>query len=106
MSSILIPSSEIYKMGYNDFLDSIINQGIASAKRDYVAGEKLDGAIAGFEACRNKTYEEIVDILEEVNEYLITAQRECTSNYWFFRCYQAEVIFVLKSLQNNPFFKI
>ena len=68
MSSILIPSSEIYKMGYNDFLDSIINQGIASAKRDYVAGEKLDGSIAGFEACRNKTYEEIVDILEEVNE--------------------------------------
>lgn len=84
-------------MSYQDFLTRVIDEGIEAAKTDY-AGQKendrLDGSIAGFEACRNKQPNELFEVFKEASEYMNKAFREQATNYWYFRCYQAEVEWV------------
>jgi len=81
-------------MEYLDFLNQVINNGIISAKQDYSSirqKNKLDGALTGFEACRNKKPEELLEIYKEISAYVTGENRE---NYLWFRCYQAEVEWV------------
>src|SRR5689334_10677254 len=85
-------------MDYEYFLNSIINDGIEGAKCDYNEGNKLQGAIDGFEACRNLNIEELKSLLKRTNDYVQQAFRENHDNYWYFRCYQAEIEFVISRM--------
>lgn len=85
-------------MDYNEFLNRVINEGISSATADYTDAKdknRLDGSIAGFEACRDLTPNELVDMFKTASKYMNEAFGDKHSDYWYFRCYQAEVEWVL-----------
>lgn len=84
-------------MNYQYFLEQVINDGIEAAKSDYSGPkdkERLDGSIAGFEACRKKNPDELVDVFQKASEDMNQAYIEQKSNYWWYRCFQAEVEWV------------
>jgi hypothetical protein len=81
-------------MEFRDIVNEIVKQAISGARRDYALPgqtEKLEGSLAGLEACLNKTQEELLEVLKEADEYVTRAAKEVADNYWWFRCYQAEV---------------
>ncbi len=90
-------------MEYLTALDAIIDRGIAAAKRDYAHKPgKLRGAVAGFEACRNRTPTQLKELLEDAARNTRTARmlsqdhndEELEGSYWAVRCYEAEVDWV------------
>jgi hypothetical protein len=84
-------------MTYDAFLTEVIDLGIESARRDYKNDkhDHLEGSIAGFEACRGKTPLELLEVFQEAKEYANNAMMDRVSNYWYFRCYQLEVEWVM-----------
>lgn len=85
-------------MNYTDFLNEVINIGIESARRDYkdeTKPDQLEGSIAGFEACRGKEPVELLEVFRQGHEYANKAYFDRADNYWYFRCYQLEVEWVL-----------
>lgn len=86
-------------MQYHDFLNKVIDEGIEAATNDYIEEKyklHLEGSIAGFEACRNKTPSELLEIWEECQEYIlkVPGNRKDMDKYWWFKCYQLEVEWV------------
>lgn len=84
-------------MNYYEFLEHCINDGIAGAKADYnkeSQKDKLDGSIAGFEACRNKTPEQLAGILVVAQVDANHAMLKREENYWYHRCFEIEVAWV------------
>ncbi len=84
-------------MEYKEFLKQVIDSGIEGAKQSYAKNQRkdmLEGSIAGFEACRGKGPDELRVIFNEVESYQRQAMIDRSDNYWFFRCYQAEVEWV------------
>lgn len=84
-------------MNYNQFLAKIISDGINAAKADYTSKsdkERLDGSIAGFEACRNKAPQELAILLNKATIECNEAFREDRPNYWYYKSYQLEVEWV------------
>jgi len=82
-------------MNYQEFLTKVIDEGIAAARKDYAdQKDKLNGSIAGFEACRDKTPEELKLLLESSQISTKDAYTNQLVNYWWFRCYEAEVEWV------------
>lgn len=84
-------------MTYNEFLTRIIDEGIAAATADYTDPkdkERLEGSIAGFNACRNQLPEQLVETWSEANKKCNDAFFEQRENYWWFRCFQLEVEWV------------
>ena len=82
-------------MDYNEFLKRVIDEGIEAAKKDYVKPEqkdKLEGSILGFEKCRGKNPEELVEMLKEAGK--ATNAASGNSNYWYVRCQEAEIEWV------------
>lgn len=56
-------------MNWDNFINQIVDMGIAAAKRDYTRPDQkalLDGSIAGFEACRDKSVTELARILVDL----------------------------------------
>lgn len=82
-------------MKYLDFLNAVIDGGIAAANRDYAADEaKRDGAVAGFEACRGLHPGDLATLLETAR----AATRETRDqlphhphDYWWRRCRELEI---------------
>jgi hypothetical protein len=92
---ILIKSHKI--MNYNEFLSRIIDEGIDAAKSDYTDPKdklRLDGSIAGFEACRGKQPNELVEVWQKANDNMNNAFHEEKNDYWWYRCFQLEVEWV------------
>jgi len=90
-------------MDYNKILNTIIDDGIKAAKEDYTEPKdknRLDGSIAGFEACRNKTAEDILilhnEALKSMNEAYI--EQANIDLYWYKVCYHLEIEWVLNVL--------
>lgn len=84
-------------MDYTIAISRIISTGIEAAKRDYVRTdqqEKLDGSIAGFNACAGKQPHELLVVLTEATQRQNEAHRERYHNYWWFACYATEVEWV------------
>ena len=80
-----------------DFTNRVIDEGIAAVKEDYKDPkdkDKLDGAIEGFELCRDKEPHEIEVLLIQAREATLQAQRERSDNYWTFRCRDLEIEWV------------
>ena len=84
-------------MSFEDFLNEVIDRGIAAAKEDYKdeTSDKLLGSVAGFEACRRKSPLDLLEVYAESQEYAKEAMFQRAENYWYFRCYQMEVEWVL-----------
>lgn len=81
-------------MNYEEFLDQAINEGIKAAKSDYTDPkdkDRLDGSIAGFEACRKKNPTDLADVFQKASEDMNKAQIEQKDNYWWYACFQSEV---------------
>ena len=89
-------------MDIKKFIDQVVDEGIVVVKKDYTRSDqkqKRDGSIAGFEACRDKTIEELKDLLE-ITEIAVCDARSNKDNYWWYRCYQAEVEWVCNCLSS------
>jgi len=82
-------------MNFHDFLSRVIDEGIAAASESYAAPEEkemLEGALAGFEACRKKNTAELAALLAQ-------ARKACRDGFgqvghWRRRCYEAEIEWV------------
>jgi hypothetical protein len=83
-------------MNYYELLDRIIEEGIAAAEADYEEGPKLDGSVAGFEACRGKPPESLRALFEQAHADTHNAimANVAEEDYWRIRCYEAEVEWV------------
>jgi hypothetical protein len=84
-------------MDYNEFLTKVIDEGIEAANADYTKEsekEHLDGSVAGFNACRNKSPEELVEVWNSASKECQNAFNEQKDNYWWYRCFQLEVEWV------------
>jgi hypothetical protein len=81
---------------YEDLLTRVIDDGIAAARADYGKRadkpEMLDGAIAGFEACRGKTPLELAALWQEIERGgMFTGD---PAKFWFARCKANEIEWV------------
>jgi hypothetical protein len=86
-----------------DALHAVIDDGIEAARHDYAKPRdtlKREGAIAGFEECRNKTPAQIAALLVEANERARQAMQEEDPRYWFWRCRALEIEWVANVLSN------
>lgn len=71
-------------MNWDAFINKIVDLGIEAAKRDYKRPEQkplLDGSIAGFEACRDKSVVELPKILESAAQARTEAQKYSTTGF-------------------------
>lgn len=88
-------------MNLNDALNHIIDDGIESARADYIKPEdklKLEGSISGFEECRGKSPSEISALLVTAEERTLEAYRNKSPQYWYWRCYELEIQWVANVL--------
>lgn len=82
-------------MTHAQFLNAVIDGGIDGAKKDYAQStDKLRGAIAGFEACRGKSVQELGELLSAARTARIDALDRKIADYWWYRCYESEVEWV------------
>jgi hypothetical protein len=87
-------------LNYEEFLEAVILKGIEAAKRDYANPRNqnhpmmLAGSVAGFEACRRRTPQQLLALLAVAEKRTIAARRADIDNYWEVRCYEAEIEWV------------
>lgn len=80
-------------MNWDDFVNQIVERGIQAVKRDYTRPDQkslLDGSIAGFEACRDKSAVELAKILSDLRGPHGVNQ----SDIWYSRGFNNEVEWV------------
>lgn len=88
-------------MDFPTLLAEVIRRGIEAADQDYAKyPEKRRGAIAGFNACRGKTPEQLAKLLESARAttHRYYAEQVPTTIYWEARCFEAEVEWVANCL--------
>ena len=88
-------------MTYDDVLTEIIDGGIMGARHDYAKAThryQLLGAVDGFEACRGKWPQELFSLLKAANERWEKARQDHAEDYFYHRCYAAEVEWVCNCL--------
>jgi len=84
---------------YQTFLSRVIDDGIVAVEKDYAGDSpakslKREGAIKGFEECRGKTPEELVELKTQTGAKVNEAYRDQAEDYWYWRCRDAEVEWV------------
>jgi hypothetical protein len=76
-------------------LDRIADDGIKACSENYKNNpKKRDGAIAGFNACRDKTIFELRQQLHIAANAADVARAVDRENYWYLRCFEAEIEWV------------
>lgn len=86
---------------YITFLNAVIDDGIKGARADYTKPEdkdRLEGSIEGFEACRNKSPAELLQLLHQTRKETIEAYGDDISHYWRIHSREAEVEWVCNIL--------
>lgn len=82
-------------MNYQEFLAKVIDGGIVAARANYVGQPlRIEGAIAGFEACRGKTSSELLFVLAEADLKQREAFAQESPDFWKYRCAELEVDWV------------
>lgn len=83
---------------WDAFVTKIIDDGIAAARADYAHdAAKMKGAVAGFEACRNKDPLQLRNLLSDARRKagaLYFVEEEKLDAYWEARCFELEVEWV------------
>lgn len=89
---------------YLALLNRAIDDGIAAATEDYGRGrspnspEQLRGAIAGFNACREKWPADLIVLHAEAQRRTHDARCDGAADAWYHICFEAEVHWVLNVL--------
>jgi hypothetical protein len=89
-------------MSLNEFIEAVIIRGIDGAKKDYSNPNNknhplmLEGAIAGFEACRGLEPTALVELLSQARINTRRAEVEDLPDYWKHRCFEREIEWVCK----------
>jgi len=81
-------------MNYFHFLEQVVDDGIAAVKVTYAESSnkgKLEGAIAGFEACKGKAPDQLYELLKDSRKQTIKAYQENHPQYWYYRHYELQV---------------
>lgn len=90
-------------MTYTEALSSIIDQGMEAARKDYDREDqksKLEGSLEGFERCRDKTPQQLKEVLDSAKVSTYQALHDShedkitTDQYWKIRCCEAEIEWV------------
>lgn len=87
-------------ISYEVFLARVIDEGIDAVKRDYAGAdqkEKRDGAIAGFDACRGKSPDDLCILFRLAHNLTadaIPGGPSTPGRYWRRRCFALEVEWV------------
>lgn len=84
-------------MDYQEFLTRIVDDAARGAREDYAKSpHKLEGSVAGLEACRGRTPAELREILDVARGATRASLRagDPPQTYWRVRCYEAEVEWV------------
>jgi hypothetical protein len=84
-------------MNYEEALNKIINDGIEAAKQSYAKpGDelKLNGAIAGFEACRGLSPTSIGELMKKAFKTAEVCAVVQDPEYWYWRCRALEIQWV------------
>jgi len=84
-------------MDWDKFINQIVDLGITAAKRDYKRPDQkplLDGSIAGFQACRNKSVVDLPKILEDAAAAREVSLNGSTTGILFAKGYYNEVEWV------------
>ena len=82
-------------MNFTDFLNRVIDDGIAAANESYKTDDlKREGAVAGFEACRDKTDFELRQLCFAASNMVNVAVVLERERYWYHRCFHAEIEWV------------
>lgn len=80
------------------FLDRVIDDGIAAVREDYKERSPhfVEGAVAGFEACRRLSPVDLTSLLSRARRVGATAYRVKTdiTRYWRVRSFESEVEWV------------
>ena len=80
------------------FLDRVIDDGIAAARKDYAerASHFTEGAVAGFEACRRLSPFDLASLLSRARRVADTAYclKTDIARYWRVQCFASEVEWV------------
>lgn len=89
------------------FVNRLVSNAMNSVAQTYSQPgqrEKLEGSLAGLNACLNQKLEGLREVLAEINEYVHLAAKERWENYWWFRLYQAQVEFIINRVSGpSPF---
>ena len=88
-------------MNHEEFIKRVVEEGIKAAQRDYCRPDqkdKRDGSIAGFKACIGKSIDELKELLESCAIATEDARKRKADDYWWFRCYEAEVSWLCNCL--------
>ena len=84
-------------MTYEELLAKIIDAGIEAARADYAKRpdkpEMLEGSIAGFEACRGKSPDELAALWNRAERRGHFSRQEGKDDFWYWRCYAGEIEF-------------
>lgn len=96
-------------MDYDKFLNRLIDEGLVAAQDEYKhQPEHLNGAVAGFEACRGRRPHDLASLLAMAREETAQAYWRQDAGYWRSRCYEAEVEYVcncvsaMQVIQGHP----
>lgn len=85
-------------VNYEQLLERVIKDGIEAVMADYDRADeedKRDGAVKGFNDCRGKTPEQLVELLVEAEQRANVARRDPENdNYWYWCCRALEVEWV------------
>lgn len=87
-------------MNYKTLLDRIISDGIAEVREAYAAPaehHKRDGAVEGFEACRDRSPAELAELwraAEDEASKMVREQRSDGTRYWKLRYKALQIEFV------------
>jgi hypothetical protein len=91
-------------MTYIEFLHEVIERGIKGASADPIINKypkRLEGSIEGFNACRNKTPEQLSALLTEANAKTLNARLDTNDkdekdieDYWKQRYYAIQIEWV------------
>lgn len=82
-------------MDYNDFLNKVIDDGIAGAQEDYKDDkDRLNGSLKGFDECRGKDPVALAELMMESNKTTVEKHRDEATDYWYWRCREAEIEWV------------
>ena len=88
---------------YQEFLERVIDDGIAAAKADYkdlkypMDKARLEGSIEGFEACRGKHPLDLQKLLWDARQktqlafHRVNEKEISDDDYWKIRCFECEV---------------
>lgn len=82
-------------MTLKQFTNRVVDAGIDAAREDYKNSPlKRDGAVAGFEACRDKNVVELLDALNAAAAAKHEAFKSDRERYWYYVCFHAEIEWV------------